>query len=30
MWDAKNLKVTNTAAAAKYISKEYRAGWEVE
>jgi len=30
VWDAKNLKATNTAAAAKYISKEYRAGWEVE
>lgn len=28
-WDAKNLKATNTDAAAKYIAKEYRAGWEV-
>jgi len=28
-WDAKNLKATNTDAAAKYINKEYRAGWEV-
>ncbi len=28
-WDAKNLKATNCAAADKYISKEYRAGWEV-
>jgi len=30
VWDAKNLKATNSEAAAKYISKEYRAGWEVE
>ena len=29
VWDAKNLKATNCAAADKYISKEYRAGWEV-
>jgi len=28
-WDAKNLKATNTDAAAKYINKEYRSGWEV-
>lgn len=28
-WDAKNLKATNTDEAAQYISKEYRAGWEV-
>lgn len=28
-WDAKNLKATNCPAADKYISKEYRAGWEV-
>jgi predicted dehydrogenase len=28
-WDAKNLKATNCAAADKYVSKEYRAGWEV-
>ena len=30
VWDAKNLKATNSEAAAKYVSKEYRAGWEVE
>jgi len=29
VWDAKSLKATNCAAADKYISKEYRAGWEV-
>jgi len=29
VWDAKNLKATNCPAADKYISKEYRAGWEV-
>ncbi len=28
-WDAANLKATNTNAAAQYISKEYRPGWEV-
>ncbi len=28
IWDAENLKV-NVPAAQKYISKEYRAGWEV-
>lgn len=28
-WDAKNLKATNCEAADAYISKEYRAGWEV-
>lgn len=28
-WDAASLKATNTDAADKYISKEYRAGWEV-
>lgn len=28
-WDAKNLKATNCPAADKYISKSYRAGWEV-
>lgn len=28
-WDAKNLKATNCPAADKYISKKYRAGWEV-
>lgn len=28
-WDAASLKATNTAAADKYISKEYRPGWEV-
>lgn len=28
-WDAKNLKATNCAEADKYISKEYRSGWEV-
>ncbi len=28
-WDAKTLKATNCPAADKYISKEYRKGWEV-
>lgn len=28
-WDAENLTATNTADAAKYVTKEYRAGWEV-
>ena len=28
-WDAANLKATNCPEADKYISKEYRAGWEV-
>lgn len=28
-WDAENLKATNCPAADKYISKEYRKGWEV-
>ncbi|WP_298865778.1 Gfo/Idh/MocA family oxidoreductase [uncultured Gimesia sp.] len=28
-WDAANLKATNCPAADKYISKEYRKGWEV-
>ncbi len=29
-WDAKNLTATNSEAAAKYVSKDYRPGWEVE
>ena len=28
-WDAKQLKVTNVAEAAKYLKREYRKGWEV-
>jgi len=28
-WDAKNLVATNVPEAAKLITKEYRAGWEV-
>ena len=28
-WDAKTLTATNTDKATQYISKEYRAGWEV-
>jgi predicted dehydrogenase len=28
-WDAANLKATNSTAAAEYVSKEYRKGWEV-
>ncbi len=28
-WDAQNLKATNCPEADKYISKVYRAGWEV-
>tara|TARA_R110002095_G_scaffold156646_2_gene136045 strand:+ start:382 stop:1689 length:1308 start_codon:yes stop_codon:yes gene_type:complete len=29
VWDAANLKATNCPEADKYISKEYRPGWEV-
>jgi len=28
-WDAKNLRVTNTTAAAQYIRREYRKGWDI-
>ncbi len=28
-WDAENLRATNTSAADRYISKEYRPGWEM-
>ena len=28
-WDAKSLKATNVAEADKYITKEYRKGWEI-
>lgn len=28
-WDAKSLTATNCPEATKYISKEYRSGWEV-
>jgi hypothetical protein len=28
-WDGANLKATNAPEAAKYVSKEYRPGWEV-
>lgn len=28
-WDAANLKVTNSDEAGKYITKEYREGWEI-
>jgi hypothetical protein len=28
-WDAENLVATNVPEAAKLITKEYRAGWEV-
>ncbi len=28
-WDAENLKATNTEKAAKFVTKEYRTGWEV-
>jgi predicted dehydrogenase len=28
-WDAANLTATNVPEAAKYVSKSYRAGWEV-
>ena len=28
-WDAKNLKITNDEAANKFLSKEYREGWQV-
>ena len=26
-WDAANLQVTNSAAAQKFVHKEYRKGW---
>ena len=29
-WDSKNLRVTNSDAANKLISKAYRKGWEIE
>jgi predicted dehydrogenase len=29
-WDAAALKVTNVAAANRYVRREYRKGWEVE
>jgi hypothetical protein len=28
-WDAKNLRVTNVPEAARYIRREYRAGWSL-
>lgn len=28
-WDGKNLRVTNNPAANRYVSKEYRLGWEI-
>lgn len=28
-WDGANLKITNTTAGDQYLTKEYRAGWEV-
>lgn len=28
-WDAKNLRATNTNAAEEFVTKEYRAGWDV-
>jgi len=27
VWDAANLKVTNTTKADRYLRREYRAGW---
>jgi hypothetical protein len=29
VWDAANMKVTNLAAANKYLVREYRKGWEL-
>jgi len=29
-WDAENMKVTNFPEANKYVTKQYRKGWEVE
>ncbi|NQT26597.1 Gfo/Idh/MocA family oxidoreductase [candidate division KSB1 bacterium] len=29
LWDAENIKVTNMAEANKYLSREYRKGWEL-
>jgi predicted dehydrogenase len=28
-WDSANLRVTNSSAAAQYIKREYRRGWEI-
>ena len=28
-WDGPNLKFTNKPDANKYVSKEYRKGWEI-
>jgi len=28
-WDGANLKVTNAPEANKFLTKEYRKGWEV-
>jgi hypothetical protein len=29
LWDAANMKVTNVAEANKYLTREYRPGWEL-
>jgi hypothetical protein len=29
LWDAKNMKITNSAEANKYLTREYRKGWEL-
>jgi hypothetical protein len=29
LWDAANAKITNVPEANKYLSREYRKGWEL-
>jgi predicted dehydrogenase len=30
LWDSENLRVTNSTAAAPYVRREYRRGWELQ
>jgi hypothetical protein len=30
MWDAENLRVTNSEAATKLLTKAYREGWKLD
>ena len=30
MWDAENLRITNSEAATKLLTKAYREGWKLE
>ena len=29
LWDSKNMKITNDEEANKYLTREYRPGWEL-